>query len=368
MKKQALASAGLKAFRTTEGRTAEGRTAEGGSVRRATLALSARGISEESLVKAGPLNPEQSLPLLVQPAARGVDLVAWAGLNRAFVDDHLRRHGGILFRNFHPGSPAEFQRFITAVSGELLHYTYASTPRTRVSDGIYTSTEYPAAQRIPLHNEMSYASSWPMKIGFYCETPAERGGETPIADSREVFRRVPADVRERFARKKVMYVRNYGEGLDLAWQEVFKTSDPAEVERFCVDAGIEFEWKAGDRLRTRQVCQAVGVHPVTGESVWFNQAHLFHPSSLGDGIRESLLSQFDPEDLPRNACYGDGSPIEPEALAEIRNAYEQSTIAFPWRQGDILLLDNMLAAHGRSPYQGQRRVLVGMAEQGGEQL
>jgi hypothetical protein len=95
--------------------------------------------------------------------------------------------------------------------------------------------------------------------------------------------------------------------------------------------------------------------------VWFNQAHLFHISSLNPEVRQTLLSTFKKEDLPRNAYYGDGSPIENSVLDEIREIYQQEAVVFPWEEGDILMLDNMLAAHGRLPFAGSRKVLVGMA-------
>ena len=71
---------------------------------------------------------------------------------------------------------------------------------------------------------------------------------------------------------------------------------------------------------------------------------------------------FREEDLPRNAFYGDGSKIEASVLEEINEIYQQETVTFPWQEGDILMLDNMLVAHGRKPFIGPRKVLVGMAE------
>jgi alpha-ketoglutarate-dependent taurine dioxygenase len=268
----------------------------------------------------------------------------------------------VLFRGFSVRSIPDFEAFVRLVTPELLDYTFGSTPRSHLQSRIYTSTEYPAHQHIPLHNEQSYTLEWPLKIWFHCAQAAPEGGSTPLADSREVLRRIPAAIRERFTAKRVMYVRNYGNGLDVPWQKVFGTSDRAEVERFCRQAGIACEWKPDGELRTRQVCQAVATHPRTGEAVWFNQAHLFHVSNLDPAAREALLAVFAEEDLPRNALYGDGSPIEPEALEAIRGAYAQASVEFAWREGDVLLVDNMLVAHGRAPFRGPRKVLVAMAE------
>ncbi|MGB3292547.1 MAG: TauD/TfdA family dioxygenase [Phormidesmis sp.] len=314
------------------------------------------------LVKLSPLLPDSRLPLLAQPTLDGLDLVTWAERHRPLIEAQLQQHGGILFRNFRLPSIERFEQLIGAVSGKLQDYDYRSTPRNPVSGKIYTSTEYPSSQTIPLHNEMSYTSCWPGKIWFFCVKAADQGGDTPIADSRRVFDRLSPTLKQQFIRKRVMYVRNYNDDIDLPWQTVFQTGDRQAVERYCHKAGIDFEWKSANHLRTRQVCQAVMAHPHTGDLVWFNQAHLFHISNLPTAVSDHLLAEFQPEDLPRNAYYGDGSPIEATALEEIRAVYHQETIRFPWQSGDILMLDNLLSAHGRMPFSGTRQVVVGMAE------
>lgn len=320
-------------------------------------------VSSTELVKVELLQPEQPLPLVIQPAVKGINLVTWAASNREAIESLLLQHGGLLFRNFDIREVVQFEQFIQSISGTLLDYSYRSTPRSQVSGKIYTSTEYPANQSIPLHNEMAYSLSWPMKIWFCCLKSAQQGGETPIVDSRKVFQRIDSKIKDKFMQKKVMYVRNYSDNLDLSWENVFQTKNKLEVENYCRSAGIEFEWKDGGKhLRTRQVCQAVATHPKTGETVWFNQAHLFHVSSLNPEVRQTLLSTIKEEDLPRNVYYGDGSPIEDSVLDEIREIYQQEAVTFPWQEGDVLMLDNMLTAHGRKPFIGFRKVVVGMAE------
>ena len=302
------------------------------------------------------------LPLLVQAPEPGLDLrEAFAEL-KPLVDRHLLGCGGILFRGFEVGGAEAFREFAAAFGHPLLNYEFGSTPRSNVTQGVYTSTEYPAHQSIPLHNEQAYTLEWPMKIWFYSVIPAETGGETPIADSREVYRRVPARIRERLVDKGLMYVRNYGGGLDVAWEQVFNTEDRQVVEQYCRAHAIQCEWKDDGELRTRQVCQAVACHPLTRDMVWFNQAHLFHVSNLPPEVRESLLDVVDEEDLPRNVYYGDGTPLEDALLDEVRGVLDDCTISFPWLRDDVLMLDNMLAAHARSPFTGKRKVVVAMAE------
>jgi alpha-ketoglutarate-dependent taurine dioxygenase len=322
------------------------------SARRKAVSVSAAGFMREDVVAPGVIQ--------LQPAVEGVSLCHWVATHKQSVLGKLQMTGAILFRGFDLLSIEAFEQLLTSLSGELVDYSYRSTPRNQVSGKIYTSTHYPAHQTIALHNEMSYSRQWPMIIGFFCLQPAGEGGETPLADSRRVFAQIDPEIRKEFISKQVMYVRNYDDdALDLSWREVFQTNSRAEVENYCLKAGMKVEWNGDKQLRTSQVCQAVIEHPLTGEMVWFNQAHLFHVSSLEQDVR-ILLQSTSGGNEPRNAFFGDGSEIGEAVLNHIRSVYEKEMVTFPWQRGDVLILDNILKAHGRKPYRGPRQIVVGM--------
>jgi hypothetical protein len=159
-----------------------------------------------------------------------------------------------------------------------------------------------------------------------------------------------------------MYMRNYGQGVGLTWQTVFQTSDREEVERQCREQDLRLEWRDGDRARTLAVRPAAIPHRQTGEMSWFNQAQHFHLSCLDAATRRSIEALFGEEDRPRGCYFGDGSPIDDADMAEILDAYRQLEVAFRWQKGDVLLVDNVLTAHARNPFAGERKLLVAMGE------
>lgn len=322
-------------------------------------------LDEDALVTFKPLNDGQNYTLLCEPASPGVSLIAWAQRQRELIERKLLEHGALLFRNFQVDNATAFDQCISSLSGGALEYKFRASPRTQVDPrlNIYTSTDYPQDQRIFPHNEHSYSPVFPLKIFLWCDVAPQSRGETPIGDTRAITRGIDPQVRERFARLGIMYVRNYGDGFGLPWQTVFQTEDRAQVEAYCASVGIQTQWKDNNRLRTRQVGPALVRHPRTDEILWFNHATFFHVSTLPASVGDALQADFaDADDLPQNTFYGDGSPIEPEVLEHLRAVYLQNMIEFSWQRGDVLLLDNMLSVHARNEYNGPRRILVSMAE------
>lgn len=317
-----------------------------------------------------PMSAEQPMPFVVEPEsarenATANDLLAYYQANADHLESKLLQHGALLLRGFGVNTPSSFARCVRTLNGSLLDYVDGNSPRTKLTAGVYTSTEYPSEYPISLHNELSYSHRWPRKLFFCCIVAPRENGETPIADSRAILRNLDAAVLEEFTRKGVKYVRNLhgGQGVGPSWQDTFETADRAAVERYCAGENGDVQWQADGGLRLTQVRPAVATHPRTNERVWFNQADQFHPSTHPARVYETMMAVYRGKEgeLPQNALFGDDTPIAAGLLEHVRETARKSAVLFPWQEGDVLVIDNMLTCHGRMPYTGPRKILVAMS-------
>lgn len=318
-------------------------------------------LAQRPLVERGYLAMDQPLPLVLRPSVEDVDLAAWGETNRAKVEQELFTHGAILFRGFPLKGAEDFEQVARALCPSLFG-DYGDLPREKAGRHLYGSTPYPADRAILFHNESSHLQRWPLKQSFFCVQAAQAGGETPIVDCRKMCERLRPELREKFQGRALMYVRNFTPGFDVSWQDFFHTEDRAVVEQTCRQHGVEWDWTSDGGLRTRQVCPALVKHPKTGDWVFFNQIQLHHISYLEPAVRNSLVDVLGIERVPRNVYFGDGSPIDDDTAAEIGALYEEMSVRFPWQNGDLLMLDNMLVAHARLPFVGPRKIVVAMGE------
>ncbi len=318
-------------------------------------------VDADTLVRRQTSDEAARPPVTIEPAVDGLDLLDWATTHRDAVLADLRKAGCVLFRGFHIDSSAAFERVATELC-KPLYTDYGDLPDAAVGAKVYGSTPYPEDRSILFHNESSHLSSWPKTMCFCCIQPSEWGGETPVVDCRQVHARLDAPLRGEFERKGLRYVRNFVPGFDVHWRQFFRTDDRAAVEDQCRRAGMTCEWWGDDCLRTVQPRSAVTVHPDTGEKIFFNQILLHHLSCLDPIARDALLADFAPGELPRDVSFGDGTPIPDAAVDAVQQACDRAARAFAWERGDVLMVDNMLVAHSRSPYRGARRILVAMGD------
>lgn len=307
-----------------------------------------------------------SLPIVIEPETpsdASLDaLLDWAEARPDALNQDLAGAGALLFRGFNLAGAEDLSRAGSALGGALQPYVGGDSPREQAGDKIYNSTEFPAHLPIGLHNELSYAGWWPSRVFFYCHVQPQTGGQTPIGDSRAIYRAMPKALRDRFETKGVRYIQNLhkGEGPAKSWQQTFETDDPAVVEAYCAKHGMQYRW-TDYGLRTSIDRQAVIAHPRTGEKAWFNQAEHWHAAIAGIRFWDSGDALADQDRLPAHCTYGDGEPITREDLTTVTEVINAAEIAFDWRRGDLLMLDNLITAHGRRPFAGERRILVAMA-------
>lgn len=321
------------------------------------------------------------LPLVIEPHPSHTkmtksDFYKHVSDNKEVIQKKLLENGGILFRGFPLEDQRDFWHFIKNLgTGEFIDYIGGDSPRTKIEEGIYTSTEAPPAIKIPLHNELSFVKKYPNHIFFFCQIAPQERGETIIADARKVYRTVNKDVRQKFIDKGLKYISRYyyqSKLMDLInsiqkshkpWMNVFETHDKKLVEKLCHENEFEFDWNQDDWIEIRQNRPATMMHPITHEDVWFNQAHLFdfNPKLLGWWRYFGAKLVYCRKHMRMHEVYfKDYEKIPREDLYHILDVLDQNTISFPWQKGDVMVLDNVLAMHGRAPFAGKRRVLTAM--------
>lgn len=153
------------------------------------------------------------LPLVIEPADKrmsGNMLMQMLSEHREEFSNYLLKYGGLLFRGFPVHSEDDFAAFIKSLGkGKFIDYIGGDSPRNKIKEGIYTSTEAPPSFKISLHNELSFVKNYPKHIYFYCQTPPKERGETIIADARKIYDSIDESVKRRFVQGGLKYVSCY---------------------------------------------------------------------------------------------------------------------------------------------------------------
>lgn len=320
----------------------------------------------------------RSYPLCIKPFSTelGQDIhaaAAWVTKYRPQLEESLAEVGAILFRGFPVRTSSDFNSFLAAFPDHDHGYVGGTSQRGRVTGRVMESTVAPPDRVIPIHQEMAYSLSFPLKLAFFCEEPSPIGGETPICDMRELTATMPRRLHDNVLSRGLRYWRHfrnadYATGVDeldivhRTWQQAFQTDDKDAIERQILLMGSKFEWCDSGIIISNRTRGFV-VHPGTGEDIWFNSigGYGFSEHVIGKRLADLYLQYYGPSrPLPFGVTYGDGESIDPKDIEPLYEVTEQIQVAIPWQKGDIYLLDNILMGHGRNTFSGDRKIRVSL--------
>jgi alpha-ketoglutarate-dependent taurine dioxygenase len=336
------------------------------------------------------LSSSGTLPLIITPEdnSSADHLMEWIALNKSTIDARLAESGAILFRGFGIRSPQDFEAVAKAVDPDLKNDYLGTSPRDKKTDFVFSASELPPHYPIMQHCEMSFLPSAPRRLFFYCHVQPEYGGETPICDFRKVYRELDETIRDEFERRGIRHIRNYSAPEDKSrnafqlkkWDEMFLTSDKSVIEKKCADNSIQCEWKKDNGLRLINSNEASKIHPLTKEKVWYNHAQVFHIDAAAEEYRHihnrqrrwetfktnwllQALTAYkkwtkDPAGQSMHVTFGDGKEIPGSHIRHLIETIWKNMVVYPWRQGDVLCIDNFSTSHGRLPYTGAREIMV----------
>ena len=306
-----------------------------------------------------------TFPLALQCKTAGVslsDATEWVAAHRDGLDEQLAEHAAILFRGFPLRTAEDFDAFIVAFDYEGFTYKESLSNAVRINktDRVFTANESPPTATIPLHHEMAQTPIYPSKLFFFCERAAESGGETPICRSDDLFEAMLEEVPE-FARaceeKGLKYTTvmpasdDASSAVGRSWTSTFGVETRERAEARMQDLRYTWTWEDDGSLRaTTPVLQ--GVRELsTGRKSFFNQL-----IAACRGWKDSR------NDASKAITLGDGTPLDVEAVQRAIDLADRFTVNVPWQSGDVVLIDNYVAMHGRRPFEGKRAVLAALVK------
>ena len=292
----------------------------------------------------------------------GPDAEGWTAYHRGALRAALAHYGAVLVRGLGLRNQTQVAAVFRLIGGDLVTEREAFAQREALPGGLQSATPWPANQPMCMHHELSYASEVPSLMMFACLKAPSSGGATCVADGAAVLNALPRGLVQRFEHEGWVLVRNYNDEIGASVADTFGTDNRGAVEAYCRANAIEFQWQADGGLRTWQRRSPVVTHPGTGVRSWFNQIAFLNEWTMDRDVRDFLVDAYGPQGLPFTTLFGNGEPVGPGLVDLVGEVYNAHTMREPWRPGDLLLVDNLRCAHSREPFEGDREVLVGMAE------
>lgn len=319
-------------------------------------------------------------PLALQPAEHDrenisldsvVDTIKVLQAKDGILTKKLALHGTLLFRGLPINGAHDFSKFAHAFGYKPHEIIGIVVDRPLLAPNIGPANEAPKEVLVYNHNESPQVPHAPEYIFFYSHKAPYKGGESPIASSLELFHRAQQEIPE-FIREltekgilsRVTYKvdqqykggatlkQSFGKHVQPGDDEATRRSKiETQIARYGRGKHTTWEWTDDGGLILEHRLPVIRTQPQTGLPTLFTGLAAYYKNAKVNGAGRNVTQQL----------YGDGTPIPEEYLARLADLTDEIRVLHKWQQGDVLVYDNIIAQHGREPWEGEQGDRVIMA-------
>jgi len=286
----------------------------------------------------------------------------------------LAQHGTLLFRGLPINNAQDFSKFAHAFGYQPHEIIGIVVNRPLLAPNVAPANEAPKDVLIYSHNESPQVPHAPEYVFFYGHRVPVIGGESPISSSIELFQRAKNEIPEfisELAQKGIQSKVTYkvetqyagGSTLKQAFGKEIEDGDDEATRRAKIEKQIQrygrgedtsWEWKDnGQTLILTHHLPAIRTQPNTNLPTLFTGLAAYYRNfvNIANTARRNVTQQL----------YGDGTPIPEAYLKKLAEITEDIRVLHKWERGDVLVYDNIIAQHGRQPWEGEQGDRVVMA-------
>ncbi len=283
--------------------------------------------------------------------------------NQTELENSLAQSGSLLFRGFPVDSAEKFDAF--SASFGYPNFTYqeslSNAVRINFTERVFTANEAPKDVEIYLHHEMAQTPISPSKLFFFCLASSDIGGATPLCRSDKLFaalREKAPKLAQDFADKGLKYKtympgeNDANSGQGRSWKDTLSVNSKQQAEQKLHELGYTWEWLEDGQLKAITPVLPAVIKLDDGAEIFYNQ--LIAAYMGWKGVRENPSIAI---------TFGDDSHIPVDGLELVVELSKEFTFDLAWQDGDVAIVDNYRAMHGRRSYSGDRKrqVLVALA-------
>ncbi|NMF62266.1 hypothetical protein DP115_05470 [Brasilonema octagenarum UFV-OR1] len=335
---------------------------------------------------------EKELPLVIEPVKEKSFAVLKALLKESaqWFNKQLDTYGAILFRGFEVEGAEQFQKALELLNIELESvYHFGSAHRVRITEKVFTSSEAPPDVIIAPHNELNMVPVRPGVLAFFCQVQPDLYGETPIINTEKLFYDLSPSLQHKignFPQQFVRYVPNH------LLEMVFEDLSPEEITKLLQEQGFDFNWEEDGSIsfecsyiplfshpRTSRLCFGLSIVDCLVSREWYRnigqrysfKQRLYYnllPAKLYKNIQQRATTTATVVDGSQkrtstlNAYFlnkdGQSTNMTEAEAKELGQAEWKNAVIFQWKQGDILVIDNLQVAHSRLNTKLKRKILT----------